>query len=109
MRSEDSLLKRTLSQPRGLRKLSKVLIEEKHDFGDEPYENGVLKLKEWERSVPQRCEKLLGESPSINPELVADNNNLFANAPFINKYRSMPHLLAATEDCTDAELMVGAM
>jgi hypothetical protein len=83
-----------------------VLANAEYDFGDQPYEDGVSKLKEWEHSFAERCEKLLGDSVTINPEIVGDDNNIFANAPFINQYLSLPHLVAATQDCTDEELMV---
>ena len=83
-----------------------VMANPHYAFWDQPYEDGVSKLKEWESTFAQRCQKLLGESIVIDPKVMGDDNNIFANAPFINRYLSLPHLVAAAQDCTDEELMV---
>lgn len=83
-----------------------VLANPEYAFWDQPYEDGVSKLRGWEGSFYQRCQKLLGDRLVINPESIANDNNIFANAPFINQYLSLPHLVAATQGCTDEELLV---
>jgi hypothetical protein len=83
-----------------------VIANPQYAFWDQPYEEGVSKLKEWESSFAQRCQVLLGEGIVIDPKIVGDDNNIFANAPFINRYLSLPPLAAAAQDCTDEELMV---
>ncbi len=83
-----------------------VIANPQYAFWDQPYEDGVSKLKEWENSFAQRCQVLLGEGIVIDPKIVGDDNNIFANAPFINRYLSLPHLAAAAQNCTDEELMV---
>jgi hypothetical protein len=82
-----------------------VLANPEYDFTDQPYEDGVSELKIWERSFAQRCQELLKDSVTIDPEVVGDNNNIFANAPFINKYLSLPRLVEATQNCSDAALL----
>jgi hypothetical protein len=72
---------------------------------DEEYEYGVSKLKEWEQSIAEQCQKLLGGAIAVNPEFVGDDNNIFPNAPFINQHLSLPHLTAAVKTCTDEDLM----
>jgi hypothetical protein len=82
-----------------------VLANTEYNFGDQPYEDGVVKLQEWERSFAQRCETLVADGVPINPEVVADGNNIFAKAPFINQYLSLPRLMDAAQNCTDEELV----
>ena len=82
-----------------------VMTNANYDFGDQPYEDGVTELKEWEHSFAQRCQTLLGDSIKIDPEIIGDNNNIFANAPFINQYLSLPHLVAAIQSCRDEDLI----
>jgi len=82
-----------------------VLANPQYDFTDQPYEDGVSELKAWERSFAQRCQELLKDSVTINPEVAGNNNNIFANAPFINKYLSLPRLVEATQNCSDAALL----
>lgn len=72
---------------------------------DEEYEYGVSKLKEWEQSIAEHCQKLLGDAIAVNPEFVGVDNNIFPNAPFINQHLSLPHLAAAVKTCTDEDLM----
>jgi hypothetical protein len=85
--------------------LMNVMTNADYDFGDQPYEDGVTELKEWERSFAQRCQKLLGDTIPISPEIIGDDNNIFANAPFINQYLSLPHLVAAIQCSTDEDLI----
>lgn len=85
--------------------LMNVMTNANYNFGDQPYEDGVTELKEWEHSFAERCQKLLGDTIVINPEVIGDNNNVFKNAPFINQYLSLPHLVAAIQDCTDEDLL----
>jgi hypothetical protein len=40
----------------------------------------------------------------VNREVVADINNIFKDAPLINRYLSLPNLLTITENCTTEEL-----
>lgn len=82
-----------------------VIANPDYDFADQPYEEGVSHLKAWECSFAQRCQELLKDSVTINPEVVGDNNNILANAPFINKYLSLPRLLEATQKCSDGALL----
>jgi hypothetical protein len=82
-----------------------VMTNANYDFGDQPYEDGVTRLKEWEHSFAQRCQDLLGDSMVINPEVVGDDNNIFANAPFINQHLSLPHLVAAIQSCTEEDML----
>lgn len=72
---------------------------------DEEYEYGVSKLKEWEHSIAEQCQKVLGDTITINPDLVSDDNDIFPNAPFINQHLALPHLAAAVQACTDEDLM----
>lgn len=85
--------------------LMNVMANAEYDFSDQPYEDGITKLKEWEHSFAERCQDLLGDSITINPDVIGDNNNVFKNAPFINQYLSLPHLVAAIQDCTDEDLL----
>ena len=82
-----------------------VLANTGYNFNDQPYDDGVTKLKEWEHSFVDRFQKLLGDDIPINPDVVGDDNNIFCNAPFINQYLSIPHLVAAVKTCTDEDLM----
>jgi hypothetical protein len=82
-----------------------VMTNPQYDFTDQPYEDGVSELKMWERSFAQRCQELLKDTVTITPAVVGDNNNIFANAPFINKYLSLPRLVEATQKCSDAALL----
>lgn len=82
-----------------------VLANTGYNFNDQPYEDGVTRLKEWEHSFVDRFQKLLGDGPPINPEVVGDDNNIFRNAPFINQYLSLPQLVAAVQTCTDEDLI----
>jgi hypothetical protein len=81
-----------------------VLANTDYNFSDQPYEDGVTRLKEWEHSFVDRFQKLLGDDVPINPEIVGDDNNIFRNAPFVNQYLSLHHLLAAVQTCTDEDL-----
>jgi hypothetical protein len=85
--------------------LMNVTTNTNYDFSDQPYEDGVTELKEWEHSFFERCQKLLGDTIVINPEVIGDDNNIFANAPFINQYLSLPHLVAAIQNCSDEDLL----
>jgi len=81
-----------------------IIANPKYAFWDEPYEDGVTKLKEWELSFGQRCREHLGISTEVNRDLVTENNNIFKDALFINRYLSLPVLLAVTQDCANEEL-----
>lgn len=83
-----------------------VIANPKYAFWDEPYEDGVAKLKEWERSFAQRCRQYLGTSTELNQDLLTNNNDIFRDASFINRYLSLPCLLAVTQDCANEELQV---
>jgi hypothetical protein len=72
---------------------------------DEEYEYGVSRLKEWEQSIAEHCKRLLGDSITVNPEFVGDDNNIFPNAAFINQHLSVPYLAAAVQTCTDEDLL----
>jgi hypothetical protein len=71
---------------------------------DEEYEYGVSKLKEWEQSIVEQCQKLFGDTIAITPGAVSDDNNIFPNAPFINQHLALPHLATAVQTCTDEDL-----
>ncbi|HET6976667.1 MAG TPA: hypothetical protein VFI24_10120 [Pyrinomonadaceae bacterium] len=73
------------------------------NFADLEY--GVTRLKEWEHSFAERCEKILNDEVAITPDIVGANNNIFRNAPFINQYLSLPHLVTAVQSCADEDLM----
>lgn len=83
-----------------------VIANPNYAFWDEPYEDGVTKLREWESSFAQRCREHLGNSMEVNREVAADTNNIFKDAPLINRYLSLPNLMAVTQDCTNEELQV---
>jgi len=83
-----------------------VIANPNYAFWDEPYEDGVTKLKEWELSFAQRCREHLGNSMEVNREVVASNTDMLKDALFINRYLSLPNLLAVTQDCTNEELQV---
>jgi hypothetical protein len=85
-----------------------VITNPKYAFWDEPYEDGVTKLKEWELSFAQRCREHLGTSTEVNRDVVADSNGIFKDATFINRYLSLPSLLAVTQDCANEELQAAA-
>ena len=82
-----------------------VLANPEYDFTDQPFEEGVSELKVWERSFAQRCQELLKDRVTISAGVVGDDNNIFANAPFINRYLSLPRLVEATQNCSDAALL----
>jgi|SRR5882724_2472226 len=83
-----------------------VITNRKYAFWDEPYEDGVAKLKEWELSFAQRCREHLGTSTEVNRDVISDNNDIFKDALFIDRYLSLPCLLAVTQDCANEELLV---
>ncbi len=81
-----------------------IIANPDYAFWDEPYEDGVMKLKEWELSFAQRCREHFGKSMEVNRDVAADDKEIFKNAPFINRYLSLPNLLAVMRDCTNEEL-----
>lgn len=81
-----------------------VIANPKYAFWDEPYEDGVTKLREWELSFAQRCREHLGSSLEVNRDVVANSNDIFKDAPLINRYLSLPNLLTVTGNCTNEEL-----
>lgn len=83
-----------------------VIANPEYAFWDEPYEDGVIKLREWEVSFAQRCRERLGNGVEINRDVVANDNDIFKNARFINRYLSLPNLLAVMQDCANEELQV---
>lgn len=47
-----------------------VVTNTGYNFNDQPYEDGVTRLKEWEYSFLDHFQKLLGDDVPINPEVV---------------------------------------
>jgi len=83
-----------------------VVANPDYSFNDDPYQHGVSRLRDWERSLWQRLQHVLGDTVVLNQIGVGNENNIIPNAPFINKYLSLPQLTEATQNCTDEELMV---
>jgi hypothetical protein len=82
-----------------------VVANTEYNFDSPQYDYGVTDLRKWEQSFAQRCERLLSDTVEMNAEPIDIDNNIFRNAPFINHYLSLPHLLAAIQSCTDEDLM----
>jgi len=84
--------------------LLNVVVNPDYKFWDQPYQDGVKDLREWEQLFAERCGTMLGDGLAINPETPQGKTELFTNASFINRYLSLPQLAWAMEACTDEEL-----
>ncbi len=85
-----------------------TLLNANYDFQDQPFQDGVDALRGWEQGFQEKVLKSLdGAFEAERPNVTNVDNGLtvFAHAPFVNKYLSVPRLMKVVERCSDQDLL----
>ena len=83
-----------------------ILLNSAYNMEDQPFEDGVDALGEWERNFQQKCFEFLNDAKSVSDaEQMPNESGIFRHAEFVNEFLSIPHLRQVVAECTDADLL----
>ena len=92
--------------PEVLAAMMNILLNSAYNMEDEPFENAVDSLGEWERNFQQRCFEFLDDAKAVSrAEQLPNESGIFRHAGFVNNFLSVPHLRQVVTECTDEDLL----
>ncbi len=92
--------------PEVLAAMMNILLNSAYNMEDEPFENAVDSLGEWERNLQQRCFEFLDDAKAVSrAEQLPNESGIFRHAGFVNNFLSVPHLRQVVTECTDEDLL----
>lgn len=92
--------------PETLAAILNILLNSTYNMKDQPFEDGVEAIGEWERNFQTKCFELLDDAKLVsNAEQIPNESGIFKHAEFVHEFLSIPRLRQVVSECTDTDLL----